>query len=197
MCNWDLQTVLCCSCRSCCCCCCCYAIDKLAKTVTGNVAVDSDAGALLHGMLIVGPPPSAAVAPQETTPVPRAQEVPGAHLGPTLEALASAVDKYFASGPSSAEGASSARPTSDEMAPSDAHPGLTTREAQAPHQQAQVPALPAAPPPPFTAAAGPAAGSPMLAPPPLGPAPAAASSHSKDSSLSEYEMVRGRRVLVS
>ena len=197
MCNWDLQTVLCCSCRSCCCCCCCYAIDKLAKTVTGNVAVDSDAGALFHGMLIVGPPPSAAVAPQETAPVPRAQEVPGAHLGPTLEALASAVDKYFASGPSSAEGASSARPTSDDMAPSDAHPGLTTREAQAPHQQAQVPALPAAPPPPFTAAAGPAAGSPMLAPPPLGPAPAAASSHSKDSSLSEYEMVRGRRVLVS
>ena len=149
-------------------------------------------------MLIVGPPPSAAVAPQEAAPVPRAQELPGAHLGPTLEALASAVDKYFASGPSSAEGASSARPTSDEMAPSDAHPGLTTREAQAPHQQAQVPALAAAPPPPFTAAAGPAAGSsPMLAPPPLGPTPAAASSHSKDSSLSEYEMVRGRRVLVS
>ena len=158
----------------------------------------ADAVRCAAAMLIVGPPPSAAVAPQETAPVPRAQEVPGAHLGPTLEALASAVDKYFASGPSSAEGASSARPTSDEMAPSDAHPGLTTREAQAPHQQAQVPALPAAPPPPFTAAAGPAAGSsPMLAPPPLGPAPAAASSHSKDSSLSEYEMVRGRRVLVS
>jgi hypothetical protein len=148
-------------------------------------------------LIFGGAPPSAAVAPQETAPVPRAQEMPGAHLGPTLEALASAMDEYIASGPSSAEGASSARPTSDEMAPSDAHPGPSTREAQAPVQQAQVPALPAAPPPPFSAAAGPAAGSPMLPPPPLGPTPAAASSRSKDSSLSEYEMVRGQRVLVS
>lgn len=119
--------------------------------------------------------------------MPRAQEMPGAHLGPTLEALASAMDKYIASGPSSAEDASSARLTSDEMAPSDA---LSTREAQAPVEQAQLPALPASLPPPFTAAAGPAAGSPMLPPPPLGPTPAAASSRSKDSSLSEYEMVR-------
>ena len=143
--------------------------------------------------MIVAPPPTAAVAPQEGPAVPRAQEVPtpGARLGPSLEALASAVHNYRAAGPSSADVPSSTTPPSNEPATSDAFPGFSTREAQAPIQAAQVPTLAAAPAA-CTAAAGPAAGSLMLPPPSFGSASAVPSSLSKDSSLSEYELVRVR-----
>lgn len=144
--------------------------------------------------MIIAPPPTAALAPQEGPAVPRAQEVPtpGARLGPSLEALASAVHKYRAAGPSGADAPSSTTPSSDEPATSDALPGFPTREAQAPTQEAQAPALAAAPAA-YTAAAAPAAGNLLLPPRPFGSAPAVASSHSKDSSLSEYELVRVRR----
>ena len=74
--------------------------------------------------------------------MPRAQEVltPGARLGPSLEALASAVHNR-AAGPSSADAPSSTTPPSNEPATSDAFPGFSTREAQAPIQAAQVPPL--------------------------------------------------------
>ena len=64
-----------------------------------------------------------------------------------------------------------------------------SREIQS--QEAQAPALAAAPAA-YTAAAAPAAGNLLLPPRPFGSAPAVASSHSKDSSLSEYELVRVR-----
>jgi hypothetical protein len=144
--------------------------------------------------MIVAPPPTAAVAPPEGSALPRAQEMPtpGACLGPSLEALASAVHKYRAAGPSSADAPSSTTPPSNEPATSDALPGSSTREAQAPIQEAQVPPLAAAPAA-CTAAAGPVAGNLMLPSPSFGSASAVASSHFKDSSLSEYEMVRVRR----
>ena len=106
-------------------------------------------------------------------------------------ASASAVHKYRAAGPSSADVPSSTTPPSNEPATSDALPGFSTQEAQAPIQAAQVPTLAAAPAA-CTAAAGPAAGSLMLPPPSFGSASAVPSSLSKDSSLSEYELVRVR-----
>ena len=111
--------------------------------------------------------------------MPRAQErpTPSARLGPSLEALASAANKYSADGPSSADAPSSTLPPSDAPASSDALPGLS------PGGGSQATGLGATA---AVAGRGPSGGLLLPPPPAFGSAPAMSNSHS----LSEYEMVR-------